>query len=67
MDDLLALLSTRSAFCDGEVEGVYLRIDDPRTGLNVARGKIVRPDFIQGITEHWQSKKLERNGLLGQQ
>jgi atypical dual specificity phosphatase len=67
MDELLALLSTRSTFYDGFVEGVYLRIDDMLTGLNIARGKIVRPDFIQGITEHWQSKKLERNGLLDPQ
>ena len=76
-DQLLALLESRSAYHDGFVEGAYLRVDevvDESGGggggggggaalHNAFRGKIVRPDFIQGIKEHWQSRTVERNGL----
>jgi len=58
--ELLGLLNTHSAYRhEGTVEGVYLRIDGPQ--YNIARGKIVRPDFIQGIEDHWMSQKLEEN------
>ena len=30
---------------------------------NVLRGKIVRPDFIQGIEEHWQRQELVKQGM----
>ncbi|KAG8461589.1 hypothetical protein KFE25_001193 [Diacronema lutheri] len=67
--ELLALLDERSAFADGFVEGAYLRIDTPQAadgspGRLATRGKIVRPDFVQGITDHWQSRALVRNALL---
>jgi len=59
-EDLLALLNSPSAYRhSGMVEGVYLRIDNDR--FNVARGKLVRPDFIQGIEDHWMTLKLEEN------
>ena len=35
----------------------------PTSAHNLHRGKIVRPDFIQGIKEHWQSRQLQKNGL----
>ena len=61
-EELLSLLETQSAYGDGFVEGAYLRIDDDSTGRrNVARGKIVRPDFIQGIEEHWINQEMVRN------
>jgi len=61
-EDLLSLLEMQSAYGDGFVEGAYLRIDDDSTGQrNVARGKIVRPDFIQGIEEHWINHEIVRN------
>ena len=61
-DELLALLEEQSAYADGFVEGSYLRIDDE--GGNVHRGKIVRPDFIQGCGEgHWLSKEPVKNGV----
>jgi len=60
-DDLLQLLETKSAYGTGFVEGAYLRIDSDDG--NVRRGKIVRPDFIQGITEHWMSKEVVRQGV----
>ena len=65
-DQLLALLDSTSAFYDGFVEGAYLRVDqtDAEGGMfNVHRGKIVRADFIQGITTHWQSRGLVKNKL----
>lgn len=68
-EELLALLESRSAYFDGFVEGAYLRVDEPGGGdgaggqHNVHRGKIVRPDFIQGIKEHWQSRQIQKNGL----
>ena len=60
-DQLLGLLETRSAYYDGFVEGAYLRVDDELHNLH--RGKIVRPDFIQGITTHWQSHAFVKNGV----
>jgi hypothetical protein len=60
---LLALLETRSAYYDGFVEGAYLRVDDEDGRHNAHRSKIVRPDFIQGITSHWSSHTLVKNGL----
>ena len=56
-------MTTRSQYYDGFVEGIYVRID--RNGWNVARGKVVRPDFIQSIeaSGHWMSKRMVRNTL----
>ena len=44
----------------GKLEGVYVRIDDERTGTLKDRSKIVRADFIAG-NEHWTKHSLERN------
>ena len=59
----------QSKLCDGFLEGVYLRVDEPEpadkstvTYLE-ARCKLVRPDFIQNIEDHWMKKKMVR--LLG--
>jgi hypothetical protein len=43
------------------VEGLYLRRD--QGGFLEARAKLVRPEFVQAIEEHWSSRTLERNGL----
>eukprot|EP01125_Pyxidicula_operculata_P017108 TRINITY_DN5959_c0_g1_i1.p3 TRINITY_DN5959_c0_g1~~TRINITY_DN5959_c0_g1_i1.p3 ORF type:complete len:246 (-),score=23.15 TRINITY_DN5959_c0_g1_i1:1224-1961(-) len=60
--ELLAFLETNSEYrSDGKVEGVYLRVDDER--YNLDRGKIVRPDFIQGIEDHWMTMELKKNQL----
>jgi atypical dual specificity phosphatase len=68
--DLLTLLEEGSAYGDGFVEGAYLRIDEEFGGgaadaapVNLRRGKIVRPDFIQGCAEHWTKGGLVRNGV----
>eukprot|EP00035_Acanthoeca_spectabilis_P037737 m.47098 g.47098 ORF g.47098 m.47098 type:complete len:616 (-) comp8826_c0_seq1:228-2075(-) len=56
-DELLPLLDTASEFRDGYVEGVYLRIE----GAVPRRCKVVRPDFVQGITKHWMADKAVKN------
>eukprot|EP01126_Amoeba_proteus_P035034 TRINITY_DN3521_c0_g1_i3.p1 TRINITY_DN3521_c0_g1~~TRINITY_DN3521_c0_g1_i3.p1 ORF type:complete len:242 (+),score=40.87 TRINITY_DN3521_c0_g1_i3:97-822(+) len=59
--ELLAFLDTRSKYRrdNGPVEGVYVRIDN---GLwSEERGKIVRPDFIQNIEDHWMKSDLVKN------
>eukprot|EP01004_Peranema_trichophorum_P001887 NODE_1245_length_2050_cov_12.893098_g1053_i0.p1 GENE.NODE_1245_length_2050_cov_12.893098_g1053_i0~~NODE_1245_length_2050_cov_12.893098_g1053_i0.p1 ORF type:complete len:651 (-),score=136.80 NODE_1245_length_2050_cov_12.893098_g1053_i0:46-1998(-) len=62
--ELLALLNTKSQFYDGYVEGIYLRIDDDDEGYLIERAKIVRPDFIQGIGDHWSKQKLQKNVVI---
>ncbi|EOD30937.1 hypothetical protein EMIHUDRAFT_202976 [Emiliania huxleyi CCMP1516] len=44
-----------------ESTGSYLRIDGATE--NRLRGKLVRPDFIQGIGDHWASGGFARNGV----
>ena len=65
--ELLALLDEHSAYGEGLVEGAYLRIDaltDEGGTTNCVRGKIVRPDFIQGCGDgHWLSKEPIKNGI----
>lgn len=53
------LASTTSAYRGGFCEGIYLRRED-ENWLN-ARAKLVRPDFVQGISEHWRSRNLRWN------
>ena len=62
---LLELLELPSGYADGavKVEGTYLRIDDEESGQTRRRGKIVRPDFIQGIAEHFKRGGLVKQGL----
>jgi len=61
--ELLALLEKTSSYATGFVEGAYLRIDNAADGAtNSARGKIVRPDFIQGCDDgHWLNRTVEWN------
>jgi len=48
------------------VSGVYVRIDGDQ--FNEERGKIVRPDFIQGIEDgdHWMKQQLVKNVVVFQ-
>lgn len=55
-------LTAPSALYDGPVEGVVLR-QDHSEGFLVRRAKVVRPDFIQAIGEHWSKGKLVPNRL----
>jgi hypothetical protein len=53
--ELLPYLNTESKFRvdGGFVEGVYIRVDSQE--WNEVRCKLVRSDFVAGITEHWLS------------
>lgn len=62
--EVLALLETESAFRDGKVEGVYLRVDDGEGWLR-ARSKAVRPDFLAGMDEHWSKASITKNVVVG--
>lgn len=59
-ESLLALLG-RSRVGSGSAEGIYLRFE--KDGRIVSRAKLVQPEFVQGIEQHWMGKKLERNLL----
>jgi ATP-dependent RNA circularization protein (DNA/RNA ligase family) len=51
-----------SRLTHGLMEGLYLRRD--HGGFLQARAKLVRPEFVQAIEEHWSSRPLERNVLV---
>ncbi|MFL5359007.1 RNA ligase family protein [Archangium sp.] len=51
-----------SRLTHGSMEGLYLRRD--HGGFLQARAKLVRPEFVQAIEEHWSSRPLERNVLV---
>lgn len=57
--DLLRL--ERSAYHVGAVEGFYLRRE--AKGALIARTKLVRGDFVQGIDDHWRARAIEWNTL----
>lgn len=61
-EGLLGLLG-QSRFGDGPAEGVYLRRED-REWL-IARCKLVRAEFVQAIVEHWSSRPIEVNRVVG--
>ncbi|MDF2864757.1 MAG: ligase [Achromobacter mucicolens] len=62
-DSLKRILSdARSRFREGAPEGLVVRREDESWLL--ARGKLVRTDFIQTIDKHWRSRKLEWNRVL---
>lgn len=48
-----------SRYRDGPIEGVVVRREDEDWLL--ARGKLVRADFVQGIETHWRSRRLQWN------
>ena len=53
--------SAESHFRRGPVEGIVVREESPE-GLT-ARAKLVRPEFVQGINEHWRRRAIEWNRL----
>lgn len=59
-EELRAMVQKQSRFCDGRVEGIYLKVE--RNGRVVTRGKVVRGDFIPG-NEHWTRRNLCTNGM----
>lgn len=59
---LKALLG-RSKLAECPIEGLYVRRE--AGGLLVARAKLVRPEFVQSIEQHWSKRPLETNSLAG--
>ena len=77
-DRLFELLNTQSVYYEGQVEGLYLRVDEDEqsskgeeattnseqtTPFNVRRAKIVSSNFNQGIEEQWTKQKFTKNVL----
>ena len=58
------LMAERSAYADLPIEGMVIRHD--AGGRLVSRAKLVRPDFIQGISTHWSKGRIEINHLVGE-
>lgn len=59
---LKQMVHQTSQFYDGPVEGIYVKED--RNGQVISRGKIVRGDFIAGISDHWSKAPLRKNGFV---
>jgi ATP-dependent RNA circularization protein (DNA/RNA ligase family) len=51
----------RSHYRDGTLEGVVIRQEDEDWLLG--RAKLVRPDFVQAIEEHWRHRTIEWNRI----
>jgi ATP-dependent RNA circularization protein (DNA/RNA ligase family) len=63
LEKVQTLLGT-SKLTQAPMEGLYVRRD--RGDFLEARAKLVRPEFIQAIEEHWSSRPLQRNSLAPQ-
>lgn len=61
LNELQAMLAEPSAYGDGPVEGLYVRREDDEWLLQ--RAKLVRPEFVQAIGEHWSRGPLHINRL----
>jgi ATP-dependent RNA circularization protein (DNA/RNA ligase family) len=62
LEELKTLLQTeRSYYYNGSVEGFVIRRESEDWLLNKA--KLVRPDFIQNINNHWRKHQIEWNKL----
>lgn len=60
--DLTRRLSTeRSHYRAGPIEGFVIRKETSDWLLN--RAKLVHPEFVQGIDEHWRRRRIEWNRL----
>jgi len=61
LDLELLVLQSLSAYRQGACEGIYLRRED--SDWLRARAKLVHPDFVQGMAEHWRSRPLRWNSV----
>jgi ATP-dependent RNA circularization protein (DNA/RNA ligase family) len=59
----LRALLLPSRFGEQPAEGLYLRREDPE--YLIARAKLVRAEFVQGIEEHWSRRPIEVNTAVG--
>jgi len=57
---LMPFLNTKSKFRSdgGTLEGIVFRIDEGDWLGH--RGKLVRPDFVSGIDQHWATRSIEK-------
>ena len=62
LEELCGLLG-HSRLGDGPAEGLYVRREGPDTLLE--RAKLVRPEFVQAIDQHWSRRPLQVNTLAG--
>ena len=60
LDDLIKMLG-QSRVSSSLVEGLYVRRE--QKGVLAARAKLVRPEFVQAIEEHWSKRPVEPNRL----
>jgi ATP-dependent RNA circularization protein (DNA/RNA ligase family) len=64
LDALAKMLAgTSSSYRLGNCEGIYLRQENDDWLL--ARAKLVHPDFVQSISEHWRTRSLRWNVFEG--
>ena len=61
LSDLTQMLDEPSAFSPTAREGIYLRHEPD--GWLVSRAKLVRPEFVQNIAEHWSKGPIRSNHL----
>lgn len=54
-------LLSNSCLSDKTAEGIYLRLDEG--DWLSQRAKLVRPEFIQSIEDHWSKKRIKPNRL----
>ncbi|MCC7461807.1 MAG: DNA ligase, partial [Gammaproteobacteria bacterium] len=50
-----------SRYRAGPIEGFVIRRETPDWLLD--RAKLVHPEFVQGIDEHWRRRRIEWNRL----
>lgn len=60
LEDLVRMLGT-SRVSSALVEGLYVRREEH--GVLAGRAKLVRPEFVQSIEEHWSKRPVEPNRL----
>jgi len=62
LDDLIVMAKTRNShFGPAPGEGLVVRRDGPE--WMEQRAKLVRPDFLQAIGEHWRRRQIEWNQI----
>lgn len=63
LDRLREMVMTQpSGFRDGPLEGIVVRRET--ADWLALRAKLVRPDFVQGIGEHWSRRVIEWNRIV---
>ncbi len=61
LKELTKMLYKPSAFGNETREGIYIR--HAQDGRLISRAKLVRPEFVQKIDEHWSSRSIQPNRL----